>query len=275
MPSAFSSSPTLFLADGSLDGFLCAIAAALEVCPDPDATGCRVTVAGDAAAAPGLFETPLRVAADPGRANAFLDRLRDRASMLVARRLVLLWSAEIPALAEVARAYAALAFRHGPRVDQFHAHPAVHQALLASRRVTGEIHRLTGLLRFRSLADGSLYGPVAPDANTVVCLAGHFQARLPNERWLIHDTRRGLAVWWDGRRLDTGELAAGAVPPVTAAEAAVQEWWRDYFAAVAIPERRNPALQRRCMPRRYWRWLVESPGGEPDLACMGDDRFVG
>ena len=137
----------------------------------------------------------------------------------------------------------------------------MHQALLASQRVTGEIHRLKGLLRFRALADGSLYAPVAPDANTVVCLAGHFQARLPNERWLIHDTRRGLAVWWDGHRLDTGELAATAAPPVTAAEAAIQEWWRGYYAAIAIPERRNPALQRRCMPRRYWRWLIESPGG--------------
>ena len=262
MPSTFSSSPTVFLADGSLDGFLCAIAAAQEAGPDPETGACRVTMAGDRNAAPGLFETPLRVPADPDRANAFFDRLRDHATATVARRLIHLWSAELPALAEVARAYAALAFRHGPRVDQFHAHPVVHQALLASQRVTGEIHRLKGLLRFRALADGSLYGPVAPDANTVVCLAGHFQARLPNERWLIHDTRRGLAVWWDGHRLDTGELAAAAAPPVTAAEAAIQEWWRGYYAAIAIPERRNPVLQRRCMPRRYWRWLIESPGGE-------------
>lgn len=242
-----------------MDGFLCAIAAALEACPDPDAATCRVTVAGDRAAVPGLFETLLRVPADPARANAFFDRLCNHATAAVARRLIHLWSAELPALAEVARAYAALAFRHGPQVDQFHAHPAVCQAVLASQRVTGEIHRLKGLLRFRALADGSLYGPVAPDANTVVCLAGHFRARLPNERWLIHDTRRGLAVWWDGHHLDTGELAAAAAPPVTAAEAAIQEWWRGYYAAIAIPERRNPVLQRRCMPRRYWRWLIETP----------------
>lgn len=36
--------------------------------------------------------------------------------------------------------------------------------------------------------------------------------------------------------------------------------WRAYFEMIAVPERRNPRLQAKCMPRRYWRNLVEKPG---------------
>ena len=33
--------------------------------------------------------------------------------------------------------------------------------------------------------------------------------------------------------------------------------WKNYFRALAIPERLNEKQQRRMMPRRYWKHLTE------------------
>jgi hypothetical protein len=44
-------------------------------------------------------------------------------------------------------------------------------------------------------------------------------------------------------------------------EAAYQTLWQTYFRNIAVRERRNPPLQRQCMPTRHWKYLVEVPGG--------------
>jgi probable DNA metabolism protein len=37
----------------------------------------------------------------------------------------------------------------------------------------------------------------------------------------------------------------------------VQDLWKEYFKKIASPQRRNPALQARNMPKRYWKHLTE------------------
>jgi probable DNA metabolism protein len=36
-----------------------------------------------------------------------------------------------------------------------------------------------------------------------------------------------------------------------------QNLWSSFHEAIAIKDRRNPVLQRRCMPSRYWKYLPE------------------
>ena len=33
--------------------------------------------------------------------------------------------------------------------------------------------------------------------------------------------------------------------------------WQDYYKSIAIKERENPKLLRRCLPVRYWKNLTE------------------
>ena len=77
----------------------------------------------------------------------------------------------------------------------------------------------------------------------------------------LHDCKRGLAVAWN-----QGELhqVAGVPADITSLlhqeELAYQRLWRTLTRSLAVPERTNPVLQRRCMPRRYWKCLIENPG---------------
>jgi probable DNA metabolism protein len=76
---------------------------------------------------------------------------------------------------------------------------------------------------------------------------------------MMHDLRRRRAVVWDGKRL-LAELEPEKRlkdNPVAEEEEAIQQLWKTFFRRVSIEGRKNSALQARCMPLRYWRWLPE------------------
>ena len=246
----------IYLHDNTFDGLFSAYAAALAQGAEP------AEFAAAAGWQPGLLDELFRVAADAAVAAALLERVRREVSPQAAARLMRGWCAESATLAGPMFDYLRLGLRFGAEVDRHLTEPAVRAVEQASRRVGGEIHRFHGLLRFRELADGTLYGPITPDANIVVAVAWHFTERLQGERWLIHDTRRELGAFWDGKRLELAEVAAVEMTPgvLASGEMECQRLWQCYFKAVAIPERLNPLLQRRCLPRRYWGHLVEFPG---------------
>ncbi len=147
----------------------------------------------------------------------------------------------------------------GPEVLFDHGNPDVRAVSRASRRVRREIDRLSGLARFSSRADGLLCAPLEPDANIVAALLPHFARRFGPQDFALVDLKRQLAFAHRGGRFESaaGEDALAYLP--AAAEGADEELllWRRYFKATENPSRRNPELQRRLMPQRYWRYLPE------------------
>jgi probable DNA metabolism protein len=53
-----------------------------------------------------------------------------------------------------------------------------------------------------------------------------------------------------------GTATPGAPLP-SARERSVQDLWRTYHRRIAIATRVNLELQRKFMPRKYWRYLTE------------------
>jgi hypothetical protein len=159
----------------------------------------------------------------------------------------------------------------------------------AARRVNREIHRLIGLARFSRRADGLYVAPLEPDHDVLPAIAPAFLPRfgLPAEplfagdpgsdesrgsssveAFALLDLRRRYALLrprGGGPRralasfeLLEGDAALALLPERDRGEDA--ELWRRYFRATENPGRHNPALQRRLMPRRYWRQLAEMVG---------------
>ncbi|NTW94650.1 MAG: DUF4130 domain-containing protein, partial [Chlorobiaceae bacterium] len=40
----------------------------------------------------------------------------------------------------------------------------------------------------------------------------------------------------------------------------VQALWQTFFRTIAIPDRKNPRLQKSNMPMKYWKYLTEKQG---------------
>ena len=124
-------------------------------------------------------------------------------------------------------------------------------------RISFEVHRMVGLLRFRELSDGSLHAEIEPDNDIVDLLIPHFRTRFPSERWVIRDLRREKAVSWDGSKALIFPYRDAAPMNADRNEEQVKDLWRLYFKTIEIQERRNPKLQARFVPRRYRKHLPE------------------
>lgn len=121
-----------------------------------------------------------------------------------------------------------------------------------------ERHKLLGLLRFRELSDGMLYGLVAPTCCVVPLMAPHFVKRLAGEHWIIHDTKRNFGVYFDGQDLALVEIPQTATTiEVSQTEEVFAAFWQHYYRTIAIKERTNHALRRSYMPKKYWKYLIE------------------
>ena len=93
----------------------------------------------------------------------------------------------------------------------------------------------------------------------------YFTDRFADQRWLIYDRRRDYGYYYDGRTArrvtledDRGMIADKLADRWLAEdERQFQLLWKNYFRALAIPQRINERQQRRMMPRRYWKHLTE------------------
>lgn len=130
----------------------------------------------------------------------------------------------------------------------------------AVKKVTKEIHRFKGILRFSQLSDNSYLANFAPDHNIIIPLANHFKNRLASGKWIIRDTKRNIAVAFEKfqlsmlneeeiRKLDFAIFANNEVD--------IRVLWQEFFKSIAIPERKNLKLQQQFIPKRYWIYLTE------------------
>jgi probable DNA metabolism protein len=132
--------------------------------------------------------------------------------------------------------------------------------LKEASKVTHEIHRITGMLRFSPESDGVYTARCAPDNFILPALAEHFTLRFGETPWAIIDEKRRLCL-----RKTSGSEAV-LVPYTPGFSGAVAEkcktdsWedlWRLYHKSINIESRKNPRLQLQLMPERYQKYLTE------------------
>jgi probable DNA metabolism protein len=212
-----------------------------------------------------LFSPTVCVHTDASLATAFGRRLQQIDWHLPGEVLRVFLSEE-EGVERLLYQYVLVLARDGAGARANRTDPVVEKIRRLYRKVGSETHRLTGLLRFEELADGLLWGSCEPAANVTPLLVPHFKARLRNYRWIICDVKRGTALYYDGEKVQAVELQQhvlaslknrGQLPGRTATSDRYADLWRSFFKSVTIAGRKNPKLQRQCMPKRFWKWLPE------------------
>ena len=158
--------------------------------------------------------------------------------------------------------YIKYGFKMGSCVGMIHGHPVVNDVLKAEQRLGMEIHRLYGLIRFASVKsidsqNQIMYSPIEPDNDVVEFLASHFVDRFKNEPFIIHDKKRGKALFSYQKQWSISEFSSDKILENTNEEDEYQRLWQRYFDIIAIKERTNPKCQKNFMPVRYWKNLTE------------------
>ena len=143
----------------------------------------------------------------------------------------------------------------GRKIMDHLSHPMVEKVFELSRTVAGEAHLLKGFLRFQELESGILYAQITPKAQVLSCLAPHFEDRLPNENWMIHDkSHRMFAVHEAGKHwvLVLDEYwNEDRLLPVSEKEKEYTKLWKNFCQTIAIQSRMNPRCQMQHLPLRF------------------------
>lgn len=126
-----------------------------------------------------------------------------------------------------------------------------------SRRVGGEAHSYLGLVRFSELDKGVFYSEIQPKNNILPIIAPHFASRFSSMPWIIHDSQRQLCVVYNAKNWYITE--ANEIPNVKLSDNEVEyrKLWKQFYDTIEIKERHNERCRMSHMPKRHWRYLTE------------------
>lgn len=207
---------------------------------------------------PTLLTEPKNIETNEVKSSKVYTAIKNKISTGALELIYHVYLSEIDGCCSLIYNYVKLGFKIGGKVNLHLHEDVVLNIHNISNKVTNECHRMLGFVRFKFIAN-MYYSSVEPDHNIIGLLAPHFSERLPNERWIIHDLRRNIAVFYNKREWILTTFTAENVDSITIKEEPelYESLWKDFFNTIAIAERTNPAYQKRNMPKRYWKHLTE------------------
>ncbi|AEF93672.1 hypothetical protein Desca_0792 [Desulfotomaculum nigrificans CO-1-SRB] len=241
----------IYIYDGSFEGLLTAIYEAYYRREQPEHLLARREFMPD------LFSQPVYIDTDHIKSEKVFLSIENKISSAALRHVFYAFLSETEAVGTMIYNYLQLGWQVGSEVDRHLADDRVSKIHQLSQKVSRERHRMLGLIRFRQLAGGIYYAPIEPDYNVTALVAPHFVRRLADQNWIIHDLKRGLAALYNQREWIMTEMDFTRSLVYEQKEHDYQQLWRQYFDSAAVPGRINPKLQRKYMPVRYWRHLIE------------------
>ncbi|MGI6668341.1 MAG: TIGR03915 family putative DNA repair protein [Acetivibrionales bacterium] len=242
---------TVYIYDGSFEGILTAVFEAFSRKEAPCAILPENNLQQD------FLVSYVFIRTDPAKSERVCKAVPDKISGESLENIYHVFLSEHPDAATLIYKYLKLGFAMGGKVDMHLADNTVFKVMDICRKLELELHRMMGFVRFRQVEGGIFYSPIAPDNNIVELLAPHFAERLPGQNWIIHDVKREIAALYNTEKWIISEFCTGDIPKATQDEKQYAALWKKLFETLEIPDRKNPQLQRRLLPRRYWDYLTE------------------
>ena len=244
-----------YIYDGSFEGMLTAAGNALKNCENkiPEEILTADEVEND------LFTEFVKIKSERAAADLMIQNIIKSAGFDAMQYVFYAFLTEEREIASLIFKYIKLCFKYGRNVNRYLHDDTVNYMSRLERKVTGERHRLLGLLRFQKVENEIYYAPVEPDNNIVGLIAPHFVKRLPAYNFMIHDLKRGVAAMHqaDKKNFEVNEIILDRTPELSIEEIEYQKLWKVFFQSIPIKSRINPKLQKRCMPARYWKHITE------------------
>ena len=251
----------LYIYDGTFDGFLTTIFDIYASKQKPE------QIVKEHLWQSGFFETPAHITTDSAKSERVWNGIAKRTNKRVTRMLYLAFVSELPAVEMTLYSYLEKLFDD--------ATGTYHKNLLddhsfelyqTARKVSFEIHRFQGFVRFQETSDGLFFAAIEPDHDIVSLLAPYFARRYGSQPWVIYDRRRDKGIFYKKPEIHEITLTDKQFNTFTGdihqqvkseEEDLYRSLWKAYYKAINIPERKNTRLMLRLLPRRYWKYLPE------------------
>ena len=248
----------IFLYDGTFEGFLSAVFDAFLIRTE-------VGIGKKSAWQQQLFAETQEVETSPEKAHRVAAKILELSGNKGFSAIVYIFLSEAENCETLDFHLIKSLVRNGKKAFSCFQDEKIAEAMLLRKKVSREYDKMLGLIRFSELSTGVFYAPFEPEFNVLPLLVPHFYERLSGTKWMLHDLRRGIAVYHaDGKTENvefidemTSHLNIAQLLGKSENESGFAKMWQNYFKTIAIESRTNPKLQRRCMPQRYWKYLTE------------------
>lgn len=152
--------------------------------------------------------------------------------------------------------YIRLGFKE-PSLLEMISHPLIYAIEEYQKRTLRTVHKMNAFSRFETLEDGTLYAQISPPRNVLPLMGGHFKKRFKEERFIIHDLKRSIALVYDTKTLELHSVHDYVIPKRSLDEQTYQNLWKRFFDHVTITQRINQNLQRSHVPLLYRHLMCE------------------
>jgi len=250
-----------YVYDGTFDGFLSVIFEVYASKRKPE------QIVHEQLWQPGFFETPVQIVTDAAKSERVWKGIAERSNKHITRMIYLAFASELSGVEMTLYGYLEKLFADTTRT--FHKNMLDEHSFelyQASRKVSFEIHRFQGFVRFQETSDGLFFAAIEPDHDILSLLAPHFVRRFGSQPWVIYDQRRDKGIFYKKPEMLEITLSDKQLNTITGDildhiqsedEALYRSLWKAYYKAINIPERKNTRLMLRLLPRRYWKYLPE------------------
>ena len=147
--------------------------------------------------------------------------------------------------------YITLALEHGKKVNEMQSHPHVILFNDIVHKVRGEIHKMSGFVRFVKTSSDIYYAPYSPENDITLYLMREFIDRYPIMRFVLHDVIRGVLGIYNGNDYIIVEDDRPINIKLAEDERFIEQLWSKYYESVNIKERYNRRLMLNYMPKKY------------------------
>lgn len=130
--------------------------------------------------------------------------------------------------------------------------PEAKALLVRARRVSMELHRAYGLIRFAPVGTGTMLGKAKLEHDTGDLILTYFARRYRRHRIVL--LANGRAHIWD-----KGKITVTSADVFSHDEPAddFDAFWDAYYDSQVIEGRLNKKLARKHLPKKYWSWVEE------------------
>lgn len=155
-----------------------------------------------------------------------------------------------------------LGYRYGAKVMRMLQDDTVNAMFNTMKFVRNEAHLLREFIRFSQYED-ILIAQITPKNFVLPLLAAHFQARYPNDKFVIVDKTHQAALLADGSSVQIRQIVDFSMPMPDEDERKYRRLWKLLYQTIEVKERHNEKCRMSHMPKRYWENLTEF--SDPDV----------
>jgi len=250
---------TSYIFDGSFYGLLTAVFESYERKQK------SVKLYTDNAFSEDMFGGCVYIEADKTKALRVWKALNNKISDEHQQYFHTAWYADAIATWQLMFDYALYIFDNTQGVDQNYGNGLVLGLAQIAKKVSRERHRMKAFIRFQKGGNHLFHAVVNPDYNVLPLVAGHFERRYADQRWVLYDERRSYGLYYDLKQVQEVTFEYAAPNAVAAPEDVILDeqellyatLWKDYFNSTNIKERKNLKLHIQHVPKRYWKYLTE------------------